>query len=43
MIISIFLRTEKNACAWSQEKIKELFINMKMEGDNGLHFSLLLQ
>lgn len=26
--------TEKNACAWSQEKIKELFINMKMEGDN---------
>lgn len=26
--------TEKNACAWSQEKIKELFTNMKIEGDN---------
>ncbi|XP_015435744.1 PREDICTED: activator of 90 kDa heat shock protein ATPase homolog 1 [Dufourea novaeangliae] len=25
--------TEKNACAWSQEKLKELFTNMKIEGD----------
>ncbi|XP_074112679.1 activator of 90 kDa heat shock protein ATPase homolog 1 [Cotesia typhae] len=25
--------TEKNACAWSQEKIKELFKNFKIEGD----------
>lgn len=25
--------TEKNACAWSQEKLKDLFTNMKMEGD----------
>ncbi|XP_066584339.1 activator of 90 kDa heat shock protein ATPase homolog 1 [Prorops nasuta] len=28
--------TEKNACAWSQEKIKELFTNMKIEGDDVL-------
>lgn len=26
--------TEKNACAWSVERIKELFTNMKIEGDN---------
>ncbi|KOC69144.1 Activator of 90 kDa heat shock protein ATPase like protein 1 [Habropoda laboriosa] len=26
--------TEKNACAWSQEKIKELFTNMNIVGDN---------
>lgn len=26
--------TEKNACAWSQEKIKELFTNMKISDDN---------
>ncbi|XP_015588663.1 activator of 90 kDa heat shock protein ATPase homolog 1 [Cephus cinctus] len=25
--------TEKNACAWSQEKIKELFLNLVIEGD----------
>nr|XP_033326795.1 activator of 90 kDa heat shock protein ATPase homolog 1 [Megalopta genalis] len=25
--------TEKNACAWSQDKLKELFTNMKIEGD----------
>ncbi|EGI69563.1 Activator of 90 kDa heat shock protein ATPase-like protein 1 [Acromyrmex echinatior] len=25
--------TEKNACAWSQEKLKELFINFKIEGE----------
>ncbi|XP_011306173.1 activator of 90 kDa heat shock protein ATPase homolog 1 [Fopius arisanus] len=25
--------TEKNACAWSKEKIKELFKNFKIEGD----------
>ncbi|XP_014484567.1 PREDICTED: activator of 90 kDa heat shock protein ATPase homolog 1 [Dinoponera quadriceps] len=25
--------TEKNACAWSQEKLKELFLNAKIEGD----------
>lgn len=28
--------TEKNACAWSQEKLKELFINSKIEGDGVL-------
>lgn len=27
--------TEKNACAWSQEKIKELFKNLKIAGDKG--------
>ncbi|XP_033228102.1 activator of 90 kDa heat shock protein ATPase homolog 1 [Belonocnema kinseyi] len=26
--------TEKNACAWSQEKIKELFTDLKIEGDD---------
>ncbi|EFN89970.1 activator of 90 kDa heat shock protein ATPase homolog 1 [Harpegnathos saltator] len=25
--------TEKNACAWSQEKLKELFLNTRIEGD----------
>ncbi|KYM77841.1 Activator of 90 kDa heat shock protein ATPase like protein 1 [Atta colombica] len=28
--------TEKNACAWSQEKLKELFINFKIEGEGVL-------
>jgi len=28
-------RTEKNACAWSQEKLKELFVNSKIEGEGG--------
>lgn len=28
-------RTEKNACAWSQDKLKELLLNMKIEGDGG--------
>ncbi|XP_076243157.1 activator of 90 kDa heat shock protein ATPase homolog 1 [Calliopsis andreniformis] len=26
--------TEKNACIWSQEKLKELFTNLKIEEDN---------
>ncbi|XP_051167111.1 activator of 90 kDa heat shock protein ATPase homolog 1 [Leptopilina boulardi] len=26
--------TEKNACAWSQDKIKELFTNLTIEGDD---------
>lgn len=28
-------RTEKNACAWSQDKLKELLLNMEIEGDGG--------
>lgn len=28
-------RTEKNACAWSQEKLKELFLDAMIEGDGG--------
>ena len=42
VIFKFFLRTEKNACVWSQEKIKELFTNLKLEGDNGLHLSFVL-
>ncbi|XP_076227076.1 activator of 90 kDa heat shock protein ATPase homolog 1 isoform X2 [Nomia melanderi] len=26
--------TEKNACAWSQDKLKDLFTSMKIEGDS---------
>ncbi|GAB1867135.1 Activator of 90 kDa heat shock protein atpase 1-like protein [Camponotus japonicus] len=28
--------TEKNACAWSQEKLKELFVNSEVKGDGVL-------
>lgn len=30
----IHFRTEKNACAWSQDKIKELFTNLEIEEDD---------
>ncbi|XP_046746500.1 activator of 90 kDa heat shock protein ATPase homolog 1-like [Diprion similis] len=26
--------TEKNACQWSQDKLKELFVNLVIQGDN---------
>jgi hypothetical protein len=34
LIINIIdFRTEKNACAWSQDKIKELFTDIIIERD----------
>lgn len=36
MIINFLnYRTEKNACAWSQEKIKDLFTNLNIDGNGG--------
>ena len=33
VLVHFNFRTEKNACAWSQDKIKELFTNKLIEGD----------
>lgn len=34
-VLKLFYRTEKNACVWSQEKLKEFFVNSKIEGEGG--------
>lgn len=31
----IYFRTEKNACSWSVEKLKELLVNLRIENDIG--------
>nr|CAD7428774.1 unnamed protein product [Timema monikensis] len=31
----LVLETEKNACAWSVDKLKELLVNLPMESDIG--------